>query len=104
MRQQQDPWAMDVDAMELNQIQKGKGDCFYCGKPGHWANDCFLKKKEGSSTGSSRKGKGQKFKKRYVRSAGKEEEGEEEDEQDEEDDADTYIRHLGKEIKKIDKR
>ena len=123
-RQQQDPWAMDVDMMELNRIQKGKGECFYCGKPGHWANNCFLKKKEGSSTGSSRpgrgphtnnfqkkksgfawkKGKGRKFKKQYVRSAGMEEEGEEEDEQDEEDDADTYICHLGKEIKKMDKR
>jgi len=80
--------------------------------------------KEGSSTGSSRpgkgprtnnfqkkksgfawkKGKGRKFKKRYMRSAGMEEEEEDEQEQDEEDEVDTYIRHLGKEIKKMDKK
>ena len=57
-RVQSDPWAMDVDAVDICQAQKGKGDCFHCGKPGHWANNCFLKKKEGSSGSSLRPGKG----------------------------------------------
>ena len=39
-----------------------------------------------------------------MRSAGMEEDEEEEDEQNEEDDTDTYICHLGKEIKKMDRR
>jgi hypothetical protein len=39
-------WAMDVDRVKINQFgaDKKKGPCFHCGKEGHWAANCFLKK------------------------------------------------------------
>src|SRR6266850_8083836 len=119
-----DTWAMDVDTLDIHQAEKGKGDCFHCGKTGHWANSCFLKKKEGSSGSSSKswkgskmnnfqkkkkdfnwkKGKGCKFKKCYVRSAKMEEGEEEESKEEEEDEQDTYVCQMGKQFKKMDKK
>ena len=95
-----DPWAMDVDFLEIGLANIGtsskKGKCYRCDREGHWAKECFATTKEdgspvqqkkgrkGKGKGPNKKGKGKKgFKKRkpsYIRSC--QEEGSEEEEEE----------------------
>src|SRR6201994_4279223 len=98
-----DPWAMDVDFLEIGLANIGtssnkKGKCYRCDREGHWAKECFATTKEdgspvqqrrgkkGKGKGTNKKGKGKKgFKRRkpsYIRLCQEEEENEEEEEEE----------------------
>jgi hypothetical protein len=108
-------WAMDVDRVKINQFgaDKKKGPCFNCGKEGHWASNCFLKKdkdkiKYKSKYKHDRKHRGRssrfkKGKKRYIRGVNAEEDSDSDSSLDEEssDEEDEEV-SIGRLKSKID--
>jgi hypothetical protein len=105
---------MDVDRVKINQFGADKkGPCFHCGKEGHWAANCFLKKdKDKTKFRSKYKGCGKhhgksrhfkKGKKQYIQGVNAEEDSEEDSSSDEEssDEEDKEV-SIGRLKSKID--
>jgi hypothetical protein len=106
---------MDVDRVKINQFgaDKKKGPCFNCGKEGHWASNCFLKKDKDKTKHKSKykhdikhRGKSGRFKKgkkRYIRGVNAEEDSDSDSSSDEEssDEEDEEV-SIGRLKSKID--